>query len=268
MSKEKKPFTEPKLSVEDLSRALFEANRDLAKVNRELKESEQKRHELVSGLAHDLRQPLAAVSAYAEYLQELPDLDREERDKGLSGILAKVGQMQNYIGELLVLSRLDAKTERPLETQRLPLAPFLEEFFYSCVENPRYAEGDLQLDLVEDFSAEVMVEPGLMVRVLENLFSNALKYSEGPPSITLGAGLQEGEVRVFVADKGIGISPENLEAVFERSVTLGGRREESHGLGLSIARAIVEKHGGRIWCESAGSNGSTFVFTLPALPGQ
>ena len=102
-------------------------------------------------------------------------------------------------------------------------------------------------------------------QVLLNLLSNALKFTPEGGTIEVRAAVNDGAVRISVTDTGIGICPEDQEAVFEefRQVGAASKKVEGTGLGLSISRKFVELHGGKIWVESAVGSGSTFAFTLP-----
>jgi signal transduction histidine kinase len=102
-------------------------------------------------------------------------------------------------------------------------------------------------------------------QVLLNLLSNALKFTSEGGRIDVGAGVADGMAQVWVTDTGIGIAPENQDAVFEefRQVGTAARKVEGTGLGLTLSRKFVELHGGRIWVESKPGVGSTFRFTLP-----
>jgi CheY-like chemotaxis protein len=104
--------------------------------------------------------------------------------------------------------------------------------------------------------------------VLENLISNAIKYSEAGTTVTVGATHERGELRLWVRDHGRGIAPEDMSHVFDRFWQGAKRDRRGAGLGLAICRAIVDAHGGRIWGESAPGLGTTMSFTLPVAHGE
>ena len=108
-------------------------------------------------------------------------------------------------------------------------------------------------------------DPGRVERILVNLLSNALKYSEAPAPVMVTLARQGDELLISVADQGRGIAPEELPRLFERyfRAQAGLERRDSLGLGLYITKGLVEAHGGRIWVESEPGRGTAFHFTLP-----
>jgi signal transduction histidine kinase len=115
--------------------------------------------------------------------------------------------------------------------------------------------------------APVNVDRAQITIVLNNLLTNAIKFTPAGGQIAVGAELHDGQVWVTVSDTGVGIPPGDLERIFERFYQVEphmNRRHGGMGLGLSIARGMVELHGGRIWAESVVGRGSRFTFTLPA----
>ena len=117
-----------------------------------------------------------------------------------------------------------------------------------------------------------MADPRRTRQVLRNLVENAIKYSPGGAAITISLRPRRKDLLVSVADQGIGIEPHQMERIFDRFYQVDSastRKVGGSGLGLSICKAIVEAHGGRIWAESRAGEGSTFYFTLPwAEPPQ
>ena len=106
--------------------------------------------------------------------------------------------------------------------------------------------------------------------MLLNLLSNALKFTPEEGRINVSAHLQDGAAEIAVADTGVGIAPEDLEAIFEefRQVGTADKKVEGTGLGLALSRKFIELHGGRIWVKSEVGKGSTFTFTLPVRRGE
>lgn len=263
----RRSFQSPQLRVEDLSRALYEANLELTRVNGQLQESKTRQRELLANLSHDLRSPVATIRNYAEYLLSFPMLDEAETTAALEAIQAKALLLENAINQMLALTTLDEADDHP-HLEALPVAELLEEFFHACACDPKYRDCRFSLELAPDFSYQADMDVDLIYRVLENLVANAVKFSEPPREIVLRATGAEDAVTIAVEDNGIGIPPEQREKVFERTYKVSHARTPDTlagcGLGLSIAKTIVEKHGGRIWCEGAPENGSVFSFTLPA----
>lgn len=263
---EKKKYTKPEISKEELEEALVEANEALWKANQELARQEQVRMEFFSNLSHDLRSPVAAMTSAVEYLEALGDDDRKERQRLYGVMKRRLKNLQSMINDLFTLTLVESP-EVSFCMETVEIGSFLEEFFYLCEADPKYAERRLSLAVPSHFSCYVSIDTEKLVRVLENLFCNALRYSEKGSEIVLGSRQQEdGAVLIWVKDYGIGIAEEERKYIFDYSYRVNRARtpgEGSSGLGLGIAKGIVERHGGKIWCESVLHKGSCFYFTLP-----
>jgi len=122
---------------------------------------------------------------------------------------------------------------------------------------------------VDESLGSIRADEGKVKQVLLNLLSNALKFTPGGGRIDVRAGLQGGVAEISVTDTGVGIAPEDQEAVFEefRQVGTAAKKVEGTGLGLALSRKFIELHGGRIWVKSQIGEGSTFTFTLPVRHG-
>ena len=265
----KETFISPELTVEELTKALYQANLDLDESNRVLRKTQKERCEIFSNLSHDLRSPITAIRSSIEYLQSLQTFSPDEVLSVLSLILRKSIQLEQLINDMFLFASLEA-SEITFHYESLNLGMFLEEFFYSCELDSNYSTCHLSNHVPVSFPYEVSIDPKLMERVLDNLFTNARKYSSTPASITLNAKpLDNHLVEVEVKDTGIGIAKEYLEKIFDRSYMVSAARTPDNrsgcGLGLSIARSIIEHHGGTIWCESTLGQGSSFFFTLPII---
>lgn len=265
--KEKLPFEKPELSVEELSIALYNSNQRLSEVNRQLKESERSRLEMLSNLSHDLRSPVATIRSYIEYLLSFDTIDENETRSILALINNKVLLLDHLMNELLTITTLDAATEDSFNFEPVQIGMFLEEFFYSCMADKKYEERALIMKVPSEFPYISSIDTNMFNRVLDNLFNNALKYSSTGDSIILDAYHKEEEVIISVSDTGIGIEASNLTKIFDRTFMVSNARtpgiSKGCGLGLSIVQSIVIKHNGRIWCESQLNEGSTFYIALP-----
>lgn len=266
---QKPVFETPELSVEELTLALFNANQKLDALNKKLVEEEKERSEFYANISHDLRSPMAAINSSVEYLLSKKSFDEEEVRSVLT-ILQSRGQfLQNMINDIFMLSALNTSS-RPLQLEEIGIGYFLEDFFYEYDENPKYSERTLTLDVPLTLDSIVKLDPKMMQRVLDNLFSNALKYSDTGDSITLSASeISNRKVQIIVSDTGIGIATKNLEKIFDRSFMVSKARtpgfQAGAGFGLAIAKSIVEKHDGTIHCESTLGKGSAFIIELPII---
>jgi len=227
-----------------------------------LEQTEARRRALLADVAHELRTPLSGIKGYMEGLTDgvLP-ADPEVFDR----ISADVDRLQRLVSDLEELSRLDAGA-LTLAWRRVAPA----ELIRAVVERLRpQAEGKgvtINLDVAAPLP-DIVADPDRIQQVLINLVGNAIQYTPAPGRITVTARAQRDAIQVDVADTGIGIASEHLPHVFERFFRVDRSRTRAgggSGLGLTIARYLVEAHGGRIWASSPGpGRGSTFSFTLP-----
>ncbi|MFP2913425.1 ATP-binding protein, partial [Pyxidicoccus sp. 3LFB2] len=238
-----------------------EASRLLAEAER----ATRSREETLAIVSHDLRAPLGSISAATELLQR--SLGQDERDvsrrRHTDSIRRSVGRMNRLVGDLLDLASIDAG--------RLSLEPrphTVEELVQDVREafGPQAAEKGVTFQTaIADALPPVPCDRERVLQVLGNLLSNALKFTPQGGSVRVAAALEPdaGGVRFSVADTGPGIPPEVQPHIFDRYWHAAQKRREGHGLGLSIAKGIVEGHGGHIRLESHPGAGSTFSFTLP-----
>lgn len=271
----KKKYTKPEISKEQLEFALYEANLSLQKANETLREEEEARNTLLSNLSHDLRSPVMALVSAVAYLRSGAFSDAPEYHQTLDLMERRLKTFQTMIDDLFLLTKVECPTI-PLAMEEIDMGFFLEEFFYSCQADLKYADRHLKLELPDPFPYLVRLDAEKFIRVLDNLFTNALQYSEAGAAITLGAAYipdteERGTVEITVRDTGIGIAPEHIPLIFNRSFRVSASRtpgQGGSGLGLAIVKGIVERHGGEIRCESAPGKGSQFAITLPAKPAQ
>jgi light-regulated signal transduction histidine kinase (bacteriophytochrome) len=211
--------------------------------------------------SHDLQEPLRMVASYTELLEERYKGRLDERaDKYIFYAVDGAKRMQRLVADLLAFSRVGSqgKPLKPVDT-----AAVLAEVLRVLGPRLREAGADVQADPLPP----VMADEDQLFQLLQNLVGNALKFrSEAPPRIRISA-VREGDAwRFAVADNGIGIEPQYSERIFQMFQRLHERgRYEGSGIGLSIVKRILERHGGRIWLQSTPGQGSTFFFTLPAL---
>lgn len=269
MNQNRAEFQVPELSVEELTLALYKANHKLSDTILKLKESERMRLELFSNLSHDLRSPITTIRCYVEYLLSFQTLDENEVFLALNQMQDKLLSLDHLMNEILLITTLDSKTKDDLLLTLIPIGSYLEDFFYSCNEDKKYAERNLILQIPDNFNYYVSIDTKLFDRALDNLFTNALKYSKFGDSITLAVYQSEDRIIITVADTGIGIEEKYIKKIFERTYMISDARTPDqtmrYGLGLSIASAIISKHNGEIWCESLPGKGSTFYISLPCV---
>jgi signal transduction histidine kinase len=260
----KRRYNKPLLTAKELSDALYITNEKLRESNEKLLETEYCRSEMFANISHDLRSPITAIRSSIEYLNSVETFEKSELNYLLKLMNTRIISLENLINDIFLLTTLNNKAIE-LNFSNIELGMFLEDYFYSNEADKKYAERILELEVPEEFLIPVQIDTGNITRVLDNLFTNALKYSDSGSSIVLGAFVNEDQVHIFVKDSGMGISEKNIEKIFDRSYMVSSSRSSGCGLGLSIAKAIVERHEGNIWCESTLGGGSTFTFTLPII---
>jgi len=215
--------------------------------------------EFLSIISHELRSPLSTISASAELLRRQPGGPRS--DQLLEMIRTNSLRLGALVEDLLAVSRLDDGALH-LRLEPLPLAPLLRRAVSAAQST---STRHLLTLKVEAEIPLVMADPDKVETVLGNLLRNAINYSPDGGTVAVEARRVGDEVVVSVEDQGIGIPPDKIDRIFDRFFRLenGRAAARGHGLGLYIARGIVERHGGRIWVESRPGEGSRFSFTLP-----
>jgi signal transduction histidine kinase len=216
------------------------------------------RRELVAWASHDLRTPLANMQAMLEALED----GLGEPEEYVPALREQVGVLSQLVDDLFELARIDADA-LTLELQQLPVAPVVSSSLRGVEAEARLRHVRLASDVDELLTARFA--PDKVERVLMNLLTNALRHTPGDGAVAVRAEPFRGEVRVAVEDTGEGLDTEARERMFER-FWRGDRSRTTHGagLGLAIARGLVEAHGGRIWAEDREGGGARVCFTLPA----
>ncbi len=255
-------------TIESLSAKLLITTNELAASNRELKKIQQEREEMLSNISHDLRAPITAIRSAIDYLTSGHDIHIEDYKSSLELIDRRTKTLENLIQDMYYLFCVE-DTSKEFAMESVDAAPFLETYFYDLLADSRYDSHEMLLDMPEDLDCSIFVDTQKLVRVLDNLFTNAAKYSGEGSKITLKAIATQTQLIISVIDTGVGIPSEALEHIFRRTYTVSSSRTPNSstgsGLGLSIAKAIVERHGGTIACESRLGKGSQFIITLPLI---
>jgi len=232
-------------------------------VVREVRRSERLRSEIMATLSHELRTPLAAIRGYATALMmEEIKWPKWKRDQFLRLIDDECDNLQAMIGEILDSSLIDIG-QLAIVPQPLRLPHLLSEVAAEMQRRTRVHR--LVVDTPPDFPI-LDADPHRIKQVVRNLLDNAVKYSPTGGLVVLRAEVGEAEVTVSVSDQGVGISPQDMIPLFDkyfRAKSPAGYHVAGTGLGLPVARAIVEAHGGRIWAQSKVGQGTTLFFTLP-----
>ncbi len=226
----------------------------------ELQRLGRARRDFVANISHDLRTPIATIQLLVETLQAGAIKNPKKRVKLLDRIASQSLTLQQLAQELMDLSVIESG-RMPLRLVETPLDQIINPAVARMIS--QIERQSIQLILRYDHELTVLADVDSMQRVLQNILHNAIKFTPDGGVITIGAMPMEEEVQVFIQDTGPGISPEHLNRIFERFYkTDDSRSSGGSGLGMAIARHIIEGHGGRIWAESTPGEGATFYFTL------
>lgn len=217
------------------------------------------RDEILGVVAHDLRNPLSTVRMAAQLLAD--DVAPAHR-KPLDTLLRTTDRMNQLIQDLLEVTRIESG-KLALELHTEGAGGVLREAVAMLAPLAQARSITFDAQLSPDLP-RVPLDSARILQVISNLVGNALKFTPAGGRVTLGAEAMPGEVRVSVADTGPGIPADQIPRVFGRFWQAGKSDRRGIGLGLSIARGIVEGHGGRIWVESVEGQGATFFFTIPS----
>ncbi len=235
----------------------------LQQANAELNELDKLKNDFIAIASHELRTPLAVIMGYASFLQ-----DEAEGQTGelVAKVLASGMQLRHIIEDLTNLRFLQQKASE-LYRERLPLARLVGDAVHDVASLVEAKGHQLALDLPAE-PIEVEADQIRLVMALTNILHNAVRFTPDGGQITVRAERRPpGEVWVTITDSGIGIPPDKLERIFDKFYQVEDHMTRRHGglgIGLSIARAVVEAHGGRVWATSPGlGQGATFFVALP-----
>ncbi|OGS43328.1 MAG: hypothetical protein A2539_10600 [Elusimicrobia bacterium RIFOXYD2_FULL_34_15] len=246
------------------NKELQEQTIKLMKINLQLKEMDEKKSEFVSVVAHDLRTPLTSILGFAETIMKTElKLTEEQKSKYLIIIQQESRRLGRLISDFLDLSKIE-EGRIHLKFKKVNFNELVER----TVETFRINNNKNINFVIETDSniAEINLDPDRISQVLQNILSNAMKYSPSNSAINILLKQYYNFVKISVSDFGMGIPNEEKEKVFQKFYRIDNdisRKERGSGLGLTISKAIIELHCGRIWVEDNIPNGSVFIFTLP-----
>ncbi|WP_214482821.1 cell wall metabolism sensor histidine kinase WalK [Bacillus sp. SM2101] len=224
---------------------------------------EQERREFVANVSHELRTPLTTMRSYLEALAEGAWQDKDIAPQFLHVTQTETERMIRLVKDLLQLSKLDS---RDYSLHRTPVN-FIE-FFHQIIDRfeiskNQYVTFKRQLP---DEKITVSIDKDKVTQVIDNIISNALKYSPEGGQVSFSLRKNVNHLEVIISDEGVGIPKANLAHIFDRFYRVDKARSRNlggTGLGLAISKEMIEAHGGDIWAESEEGKGTTIFFTLP-----
>ncbi|HKC63659.1 MAG TPA: ATP-binding protein [Pyrinomonadaceae bacterium] len=258
---------EKREQLEELNRQLNESNRELNEANAKLRELAELREEFLALTTHDLRSPLTVISGVISFFTSgrLGELSPEQKNM-VSMMERNTRNLIELVNDLLDASKLESGTMR-LDVTSFDLRGLLDELRETM--EPLAKEKGIELvETIPSDLPQVEADRAKIRRVLQNLLSNALKFTPKGGRVEFSAEQMDGRVSVKVSDTGVGIAPEDVDRLFdkyEQARSRATRGEKGTGLGLYITKQLVELHGSEIKVESEVGKGSTFSFTLPSV---
>lgn len=261
-------------SLEKSNRELVQAHEELARKNAELRRLNEEKDGFLGMAAHDLRNPLGVIMGYSDFLLAMHRQTMKKEELEIIEMIRSSSKfMRSLINDLLDISTIESGRLH-LDTRSTDIVRLVEANVGLNVVLAAQKQMTLELDVAGPVP-RVDVDARKVEQVLNNLISNAIHYAPQGTGIHVQVGhvapaAGPAEVRISVKDEGPGIAPEDVAKLFRpfgraRTVSTGGER--STGLGLAIARRIMEGHGGRIWVESEPGRGSTFFAAFPIAGG-
>ena len=238
----------------------------LAARERSVRQAEQRRGDLVAFLAHDLKTPLTSVVGYLTLLNDGAELDPAQRAKFTGIALDKALRLEELLGEFFDITKMDLdgglEKKVPIQLSVL-LEQLADEFYPQFTDKNLVCAPDIQPHLV------VRGDPDKLARVFDNVLRNAVSYSIPGGQVDVMARAVGSQAEITIRDQGLEIPEGELAHIFEKFYRLDAARSSSTGgagLGLAIAKEIVERHGGAIRCESNGQL-TSFIISLPLYKG-
>jgi len=228
-----------------------------------LDQVESMRRRLIGDVSHELRTPLTAIKGSMEGLMDgvLP-----ANNETFQQIYTEADRLNRLVDDLQELSRVEARAYQ-LDLRSLDISPLVQTVTKRLMPQAETKRISLDFELTPDLPL-ILADEDRTIQIITNLTGNALQYTPEGGRVTISAKQVDNEIRFSIRDTGIGIPPEHISHIFDRFYRVDKSRSRQSGggsgIGLTIARALVEAHGGRIWCESEGEGkGSSFNFTLP-----
>ncbi|MCX5687205.1 MAG: hybrid sensor histidine kinase/response regulator [Candidatus Omnitrophica bacterium] len=235
---------------------------ELEAANKKLQQLDRIKSDFVSNVAHEFRTPLMIIKGNVDLVNKggLGNVAPAQKEM-LDGAINIVNRLSRLVNDLLDISKIESG-KMELKKEPVEINNMIEEnlvIFDKIIKDKKYK---LQKDLAKDLP-KIDVDKDKVTQVFVNLLSNAIKYSPEAGTITVKTVNLEKEIMVEISDTGEGVALDNLDKIFDKFTRVTAEKKEGTGLGLPIAKDIVNLHKGRIWVKSELRKGSQFYFTLP-----
>jgi signal transduction histidine kinase len=255
------------LKIEQLhnheSNEITSLTESLDKMRRSLKEEEERRTRFIMGISHDLRTPVAVIKGYTEALSDKVLDDPTEIHTALEIINTKTNQLETMIESLISFVKLNNREWRDKLVPQ-PIEPVLTEFVKGAIMTGEVFKRNVTSSIEISPSRTVPLDKMLFQRALENIFSNALRYTKDNDSIAITATETAKDIIVKISDTGCGIAEKDREHIFDLFYRgTNSRREEGMGIGLAVVKNIIDTHGWTISIDTKTNEGSSFIIKIP-----
>jgi signal transduction histidine kinase len=230
----------------------------------EKRELESRREALINTVSHDLRNPISAMDGFAELILKFGPLN-EQQTRFITRIRQTTGKLYDMIGSLVDLAWIEAGM--PLEHVPLEMSVLIDRAVNNLTSLAMQKQVSIAVS-VQSPMPVIMGDPERMQQVVYNLLHNAIIYSYPEQTVAIHAWADDHEAYFSVADRGLGVADDELELIFDRLYRSRDERVRElpgSGIGLTLARTIITRHGGDIWGSSNLGEGSTFTFVLPTV---
>ncbi len=252
--------------LQESLKRIKDINKQLEIAKKKAEESDQLKSAFLANMSHEIRTPMNGILGFAELLKE-SHLTSNKQEEYLQLIEESGYRMLHLINDLVDVSRIEAG-QIELHPDKISVNKIIEDLYLFFKHEAEIKQLALEYKTgLPDNKCTVELDKDKIMQVLSNLIKNAIKFTKAG-KVTFGYTLKKSELEFFVHDTGVGILPDMKEVIFERFRQVDNstsREYEGSGLGLSISKAYVEMHGGKIWVESKVGKGSSFYFTLPYL---
>ena len=235
----------------------------LEKMRGSLKDNQDRRTKFIMGISHDLRTPVALIKGYTEAITDGVVTDMDKVKGSLSIIHTKADQLEGMINDLINYVKLN-NTDWLQTLEFVYLKPILVEFTGSAAATAEAYKRNIHVRIDVGPETQVKMDRNLFSRALENIYSNALRYTRDGDSISVEADETEDEVFIRISDTGIGIGEKDLKRIWDIFYRgTNSRREGGMGIGLSVVKTIIDTHGWNIDVTSTLGEGTAFTITIP-----